>query len=33
MTNMLVAQRLYQANLSVITAAREAYQTALGIGK
>ena len=33
MTNMLVAQRLYQANLSVITAAREAYQAALGIGK
>jgi flagellar basal-body rod protein FlgC len=33
MTNLLVASRLYQANLSVITAAKEAYQTALGIGK
>jgi flagellar basal-body rod protein FlgC len=33
MTNLLVASRLYQANLSVISAARDAYQTALGIGK
>jgi flagellar basal-body rod protein FlgC len=33
MTNMLVAQRLYQANLSVMSAAREAYQSALEIGK
>jgi flagellar basal-body rod protein FlgC len=33
MTNMLVATRLYQANLSVMSSAREAYQAALGIGK
>ncbi len=33
MTNMLVASRLYQANLSVMTSAREAYQAALSIGK
>ena len=33
MTNMIVAQRLYQANLSVMTSAKEAYQAALGIGK
>jgi flagellar basal-body rod protein FlgC len=33
MTNMIVAQRLYQANLSIMTAAKEAYQAALGIGK
>lgn len=33
MTNLLVASRHYQANLSVMTAAREAYQAALGIGK
>lgn len=33
MTNMLVATRLYQANLSVMTSAREAYQAALSIGK
>ena len=33
MTNMLMASRLYQANLSTITTAREAYQAALGIGK
>lgn len=33
MTNMLVASRLYQANLSVMSSAREAYQAALNIGK
>jgi flagellar basal-body rod protein FlgC len=33
MTNMLMASRLYQANLSTMTTAREAYQAALGIGK
>jgi flagellar basal-body rod protein FlgC len=33
MTNLLVASRLYQANLSVISSAREAYQAALSIGK
>jgi flagellar basal-body rod protein FlgC len=33
MTNMLVASRLYQANLSVMSSAREAYQTALQIGR
>jgi flagellar basal-body rod protein FlgC len=33
MTNMLVASRLYQANLSVMSSAREAYQAALSIGK
>ena len=30
---MIVAQRLYQANLSVMSSAREAYQSALQIGK
>jgi flagellar basal-body rod protein FlgC len=33
MTNMIVAERLYQANLSTMSSAREAYQAALGIGK
>jgi flagellar basal-body rod protein FlgC len=33
MTNMLVATRLYQANLSVLSSARDAYQAALSIGK
>jgi flagellar basal-body rod protein FlgC len=33
MTNMLVASRLYQANLSVMTSARAAYPAALSIGK
>jgi flagellar basal-body rod protein FlgC len=33
MTNMLVASRLYQANLSVISTARDSYQAALQIGK
>ena len=33
MTHMLVAQRHYQANLSVMTQARDAYQAALAIGR
>jgi flagellar basal-body rod protein FlgC len=33
MTNMLVATRLYQANLNVMSSAKEAYQAALQIGK
>lgn len=33
MTHMVVSQRLYQANLSMMQTAREAYQTALMIGK
>lgn len=33
MTNMLVATRLYQANLNVMSQAKEAYQAALQIGK
>lgn len=33
MTNMLIAQRSYQANLSVISRARELYQQAMGIGR
>ncbi|MGH1505678.1 MAG: flagellar basal body rod protein FlgC [Acidimicrobiales bacterium] len=32
MTNMLVAQRAYQANVSSFRAARDAYRTALEIG-
>lgn len=32
MTNLLMAQRLYQANLSVMQTARDAYQQALKIG-
>ena len=33
MTNMLVAQRSYQANISVISRAREIYQQAMQIGR
>jgi flagellar basal-body rod protein FlgC len=32
MTNMLIAQRSYQANLSVMDRARDAYKAALSIG-
>jgi flagellar basal-body rod protein FlgC len=32
MTNMLMAQRLYQANLSVMQQARDSYQQALRLG-
>ena len=32
MTNMVAAQRGYQANISALTAAKEAYQAALRIG-
>ena len=33
MTHMLVAQRLYQANLAMIQQARDTYASALSIGK
>lgn len=33
MTQMIMAQRGYQANLSVIDRAKEAYQAALQVGK
>ena len=33
MTNLLIASRTYQANLSVIDRARDAYQAALQIGR
>lgn len=33
MTNMLIANRLYDANLSVMQQARDSYQAALQIGK
>ena len=33
MTHLIMAQRGYQANLSVIERARDAYQAALGLGK
>ena len=33
MTNMMMAQRLYQANLSVMQQARDSYQQALRIGQ
>ena len=33
MTNLLIAQRSYQANLAVIDRVRDAYQQALQIGK
>jgi flagellar basal-body rod protein FlgC len=33
MTNMIISQRSYQANLSVVERARDLYQQALGIGK
>ena len=32
MTNMLMAERLYQANLSVMQQAKESYQQALRLG-
>lgn len=32
MTNMLIAQRSYQANLSVVDRVRDAYKAALSIG-
>jgi flagellar basal-body rod protein FlgC len=32
MTNLLIAQRGYQANLSVMDRVRDAYKAALGIG-
>jgi flagellar basal-body rod protein FlgC len=33
MTNMVVAQRAYQANVSALQAARDAYQSALRLGR
>jgi len=33
MTNMLIAQRAYQLNVTVISRAREIYQQAMGIGR
>lgn len=33
MSHMIVSQRLYQANLSMMQQARETYQSALAIGK
>ena len=33
MTQLIVAQRGYQANLAVVDRARDAYQQALSIGK
>ena len=33
MTNMILAQRGYQANLAVVERARSAYEAALGLGK
>ncbi len=33
MTNMIIAQRAYQANVSSFKAARSAYETALTIGR
>ena len=33
MTHMLVAQRLYQANLAMIQQARDTYSSALSIGR
>jgi flagellar basal-body rod protein FlgC len=33
MTNMIVASRLYEANLNVISDATQSYQAALNIGK
>lgn len=33
MTNLMMASRLYQVNLSVMTQARDAYQSALQIGR
>ena len=33
MTSMIMAQRGYQANLSVIQRARDAYEAAINLGK
>ncbi len=33
MTNLLMAQRAYQANLAVVDRAKDAYQAALQLGK
>ncbi|WP_432506849.1 flagellar basal body rod protein FlgC [Kineococcus arenarius] len=33
MTSLMMAQRAYQANLQTITAAKDAYQSALQLGK
>jgi flagellar basal-body rod protein FlgC len=33
MTQMIMAQRSYQANLNVVTSARDAYQQAINLGK
>ena len=33
MTSLMMAQRAYQANITVIDRAKEAYQAALGLGK
>ncbi|MEX1004704.1 MAG: flagellar basal body rod protein FlgC [Acidimicrobiia bacterium] len=33
MTDLIIAQRSYQANLQVVSEAREAYQSALRIGR
>jgi flagellar basal-body rod protein FlgC len=33
MGNLIMAQRGYQANLAVVDRAREAYQSALQLGK
>jgi flagellar basal-body rod protein FlgC len=33
MTNLIIAQRAYQANVTVFERARDAYQRALEIGK
>ncbi|GAB7189396.1 flagellar basal body rod protein FlgC [Kineococcus sp. NUM-3379] len=33
MTNLLMAQRAYQANLAVVDRAKDAYQAALALGK
>ncbi|GAA4965592.1 flagellar basal body rod protein FlgC [Kineococcus glutinatus] len=33
MTNLMMAQRAYQSNLSVVSSAKEAYQAAIQLGK
>jgi flagellar basal-body rod protein FlgC len=33
MTQLLIAQRAYQVNISVIERARDAYTAALGLGR
>ncbi len=33
MTQLIMAQRGYQANLAVVTRARDAYQAAIGLGR